>query len=268
MPFFYGPDGVRLHYEVEGSGPPIVLHLGAGADSELWRAAGYVEPLARDHTCILFDHRGHGASDHPASVESNLIDRYVDDVVALTEELGLSDVSYLGWSNAVVVGLKVAQDHPSLFGSLVLVGGIARRMPAEELKVATDRRVAELREKGWGCILDPMVAAERLPVPRWFLDRVEVTDLLPLIAYTQGRVLWTWSPWDAAPRVAVPTLILVGELEDPDDVMGELAAQMPAATRVRIPGREHINAFLDSQFVVPRIQQFLGAAQAAGESLA
>ena len=259
MPFFNGSDGVRLHYEVEGSGPPILFHLGAGADSGLWRAAGYVEPLSRDYSCILFDHRGHGRSDHPASVDSNLIDRYVDDVAALAVELGLSQVHYLGWSNAVAVGLKTAQDHPSLFGSLVLVGGIAPRASAEQIMAATEGRVAALREKGWWSILDPMLAAERLPVPQWFLDRVVVTDLEPLIAYTQGRVRWNWSPWDAAPRVGVPALILVGELEDPDDVMGELAAQIPTATRVRIPGREHINAFLDADFVVPRIQEFLAA---------
>ena len=266
MPFFNGLDGVRLHYKIEGSGPPIVFHLGAGADSELWRTAGYVEPLSRDYSCILFDHRGHGKSDHPASVDSNLIDRYVDDVVSLTEELGLRKVSYLGWSNAVAVGLKAAQDHPSLFGSLALLGGLARRASAEQIAAATEIRVAELRKKGWWCILDPMLAAERLPVPRWFLDRVVATDLEPLIAYTQGRVRWNWSPWDAAPRVAAPVLILVGELEDPDDVMGELAAQMPAASRVRIPGHEHINAFLDSDFTVPRIQEFLAAVRSPAKA--
>jgi hypothetical protein len=32
---------------------------------------------------------------------------------------------------------------------------------------------------------------------------------------------------------------------------------MPDATRVRIPDREHINAFLYSEFVVPRVLEFL-----------
>jgi pimeloyl-ACP methyl ester carboxylesterase len=114
-----------------------------------------------------------------------------------------------------------------------------------------------MREKGWLYLLDEMVAAEKLPVPQWFLDRVLATDTGPWFAYTEGRPLWNWSPWDAVPRVNVPTLILAGELEDPDDVMGEVAALMPDATRVRIPDREHINAFLYSEFVVPRVIDFL-----------
>jgi pimeloyl-ACP methyl ester carboxylesterase len=81
MTFLAAPDGTRLHYEIEGEGPPLVLHLGAGGDSELWRAAGYLEPLAKSHRCILFDHRGHGRSDRPRGAEANHVNRYVADVV-------------------------------------------------------------------------------------------------------------------------------------------------------------------------------------------
>jgi pimeloyl-ACP methyl ester carboxylesterase len=257
MPFFIAPDGVRLHYKVEGSGPPLLLHLGAGADADLWRAAGYVEPLSRSYTCVLFDHRGHGQSDHPRTAEANHIDRYVGDVVALAEHLGDSKVSFFGWSSAVAVGLKAADEHPDVFDALVLFGAIARRAAAEQIADATKQRLAALREKGWHYILDPMVAAERSPVPQWFLDRVVATDIEPLIAYSAARPAWNWSPWDAAPRVELPTLILAGELEDPDDVMGELASLMPSATRVRIPDREHINAFLASDLVVPLLMDFL-----------
>jgi pimeloyl-ACP methyl ester carboxylesterase len=257
MPSLVAPDLVRLHYEVEGSGPPLLLHLGAGADAELWRAAGYVEPLSRAHACVLFDHRGHGKSDHPTSVAANHIDRYVDDVVALVEHLGQPSVSFFGWSNGISVGLKAAAEHPGLFDALVLFGGVARRATPDQIARATTERLAGMREKGWRYLLDEMVAAERLPVPEWFLDRVLATDTGPWFAYTEGRPLWNWSPWDAVPMVSVPTLLLAGELEDPDDVMGELAASMPDATRVRIPDREHINAFLYSEFVVPRVIDFL-----------
>ncbi len=257
MPSLTAPDGVRLHYEVEGSGPPLVLHVGAGADAELWRAAGYVEPLSKAYSCILFDHRGHGKSDHPTSVAANHIDRYVDDVVALVEHLGQPSVSFFGWSNGLSIGLKAAADHPGLLNSLVLFGTLTRPATPSQIAESTKRRLAAMREKGWRYLLDDMVAAERFPVPEWFLDRVLATDTGPWFAYTEGRPLWNWSPWDAMPRVNVPTLILAGELEDPDDVMGEAAALMLDATRVRIPDREHINAFLYSEFVVPRVMDFL-----------
>jgi len=46
MPFLTSPDGIRLKYALQGERLPLLLHLGAGGDSELWRAAGYLEPLS------------------------------------------------------------------------------------------------------------------------------------------------------------------------------------------------------------------------------
>jgi pimeloyl-ACP methyl ester carboxylesterase len=257
MPSFTAPDGVRLHYELEGSGPPLILHIGAGADADMWREAGYVQPLSKAYTCILFDHRGHGKSDHPTSVAANHIDRYADDVAALAKHLGHSSVSFFGWSNAMSVGLRAADRHADLFNALVLIGAMARRATPEQIASSTQERLVVMRAKGWRFLLDDMVAAEKFPVPDWFLDRVLATDTGPWIAFTEGRPLWNWSPWDALPRVNVPTLFLAGELEDPDDVLGEVAASMPNASRIRIPDREHINAFLYSEFVVPRVMDFL-----------
>ncbi len=259
VPSFTAPDGVRLHYELEGSGPPLLLHLGAGADADLWRAAGYVERLSEDYACILFDHRGHGKSDHPTSLEANHIDRYADDVVALIQHLQYSRVAFFGWSNGFAVGLKAADEHPELFNALILFGAVGRRATVDELIEATRQRLPIMREKGWRYLLDGMVAAEKYPVPQWFLDRVIATDTGPWLAYTEERPLWNWSIWDAAPRLKVPALILAGDLEDPEDITGELAAVMPQATRIRIPDREHINAFLYSEFVVPQVIAFLAA---------
>jgi hypothetical protein len=53
------------------------------------------------------------------------------------------------------------------------------------------------------------------------------TDTRPWIAFTEARPLWNWSPWDALPRISPPALIIAGELEDPEDVMADVAVQMP-----------------------------------------
>lgn len=262
MPFFTSPDGVRLHYEIEGAGPPLLLHLGAGCDAEVWRAAGYVEPLARAHSSILFDHRGHGESDHPASAEANHIDRYADDVAALVRHLGHPSIAFFGWSRAVPIGIKVADQHPGIFDSLILFGTISPRATAEQVAARMQAAIAALREKGWWALLDDMIANEKLPVPKWFLDRVVATDIEPYIAWAEARPSWNWSPWDALPTIKTPTLVIAGELEDPDDVMGQAASLMPDATRVRIADREHINAFLDTEFVVPLVMDFLTARHA------
>jgi pimeloyl-ACP methyl ester carboxylesterase len=57
--------GVRIHYEIEGSGQPLVLHHGSFASGADWGDLGYVDALKREHLLILMDARGHGASDKP-----------------------------------------------------------------------------------------------------------------------------------------------------------------------------------------------------------
>lgn len=257
MPVFTAPDGARLHYEIEGQGPPLLLHVGAGCDASLWRAAGYVETLSKTYSCILFDHRGHGLSDHPSSAPANHIDRYADDVVALVGRLGYQTVSFFGWSNAVVVGLKAAEQRPGLFDAMVLFGPIAPRATPEQVAAGTRERLGELRRRGWWFLLDDMTAAEKMPVPRWMLDRITATDIEPYIAWTEARPSWNWSPWDALPLIDSPALMIVGELEDPEDVMGEAASRMREAVRIRIPDREHINAFLAAEIVLPYVTEFL-----------
>ena len=54
--------GVRIHYEVEGSGPPLILHHGSFGSGLDWREFGYTDALKQDHQLILIDARGHGAS--------------------------------------------------------------------------------------------------------------------------------------------------------------------------------------------------------------
>jgi hypothetical protein len=116
---------------------------------------------------------------------------------------------------------------PGLFDRMVLFGAVARRAGAEQIALATAARVEAIRKRGWRSILDDMEAAEKFPVPRWFIKRVEATAVAPWLAFTEARPSWNWSIWDAAPVVETPALLIAGELEDPDDVVGELAAQMP-----------------------------------------
>jgi len=57
--------GIRIRYEVEGTGPPLVLQHGSFGSGADWRDFGYTSALSNDHQLILVDARGHGASDKP-----------------------------------------------------------------------------------------------------------------------------------------------------------------------------------------------------------
>jgi 3-oxoadipate enol-lactonase len=87
-------DGVNLHYDIDGEGPPLLLIAGLGANSSSWAT---VKPLLRGRfTCITFDNRGVGRSDAPPGPYT--IDQMADDTAGLIRRLGYDSVMAVGWS--------------------------------------------------------------------------------------------------------------------------------------------------------------------------
>jgi pimeloyl-ACP methyl ester carboxylesterase len=256
MAWLTSPDGIRLHYSIEGVGVPLLLHIGAGGDSDLWRAAGYVEQLAGNHLCVLFDPRGHGASDRPRGPGANDIECYERDVVALLDHLEIQAATFWGYSAGIPVGLRVAERHPERLTSLIGTGVIGNPSP-EELAQMVARQVEESREHGWDAMITRFDVQERDPVPDWMKSSLRATDVQQYIDSLLARADGGWSAWQALPKVACPTLFLVGELEDPENRMAEAAALVPNGIRHRVSGQGHINAFIRSDLVLPLVTEFL-----------
>src|SRR5436190_1642817 len=82
MPYATG-SGVRIHYEVEGSGPPLVLHAGFVGTLADWHDFGYVDALKKENTLVLLDPRGQGESDKPHEAAAYTADQRVADVLAV-----------------------------------------------------------------------------------------------------------------------------------------------------------------------------------------
>lgn len=68
MPFFEN-DGIKIHYEIEGSGPEVVMIHGFAADLEInWRLPGVADALKAENLLVMMDCRGHGKSDKPTDL--------------------------------------------------------------------------------------------------------------------------------------------------------------------------------------------------------
>jgi non-heme chloroperoxidase len=94
MPFFTTDDGVRLHYQISGSGKPVVLIHGLTANSLFFRKQ--IPELSRQFQVIAPDLRGHGESE---TLSDHLtLARLAEDLKQLLSELNISDVSLIGWS--------------------------------------------------------------------------------------------------------------------------------------------------------------------------
>ena len=88
MPFANN-NGIRIHYEIEGTGVPLILQHGFTDSLESWYENGYVETLKRDYGLILVDARGHGASDKPHETSAYAMERRTADILAVLRDLDI-----------------------------------------------------------------------------------------------------------------------------------------------------------------------------------
>lgn len=258
MTFFTSSDGVRLAYRMEGEGPALLLHLGAGCDSELWEAAGYLGPLARSYTCVLFDHRGHGESDAPRGKQAYHIDRLTADVRELLDHAGIRRTAFWGYSMGISPGVRLAETCPERVWALVGSGAVGPPDSPDELAAWLESAVPEFREHGWEKLIASFEKQEPEPVPEWMTQRIGATDVEQFVDTLLSIPDWNgWEEWDVLPTLSTPTLFLTGELEDGDDNVGQVVNRMPSGERLRLPGLGHINAFLAADQVLPALEDLL-----------
>ena len=118
MPKLQLPTGIEMYYEVQGSGPPLLLIMGTAADHATWdqQVAAYRD----EYTVITYDARGTGQSTQPEDVESYSMKVLADDAAALLEVLGLQGVHISGLSLGSATAQELAINYPHLIESLQL----------------------------------------------------------------------------------------------------------------------------------------------------
>ncbi|MBN9316155.1 MAG: alpha/beta fold hydrolase [Devosia sp.] len=115
MPQFQN-GAASVHYEIVGSGRPILLIAGTASDGASW---GPLLPLLPNRQLILIDNRGAGQTRVDGPIE---LDEMIEDCSALTEHLGLGAVDIVGHSLGGHLGLGVAAAHPDKVNRLVTLG--------------------------------------------------------------------------------------------------------------------------------------------------
>ncbi len=257
MPFVAN-DGVRLHYEVAGEGYPLVLHTGAAGDRRMWTSAGYVSALA-GYQCILVDHRGHRLSDRPSDLHAHQIDLYVRDVVTILDDLHLPHAAFWGYSDGARVGYALAAGHPARITALVASGAIG---PPEESLSSRRDAAATWRERGMAGLIADLEADEDIVLPPWLAEQFLETDVEMFALELEAWGDWV-GPWPLFSRITTPTLILVGEREDPDRDCHRAVQRMPRARAHVLPGLGHVGAFLESGTAARYANEFLAEIRGA-----
>lgn len=234
-----------IHYEIEGSGFPLVLHTGGGGDLRMWRVAGYVDGLD-GYRVVLLDHRGRGRTP-PA--ESYTPAEMAADVVEVMDSLGVERFVFWGYSMGARVGYELAAASPARVAALVASGGVdgPDDDPADWHETA-----AAVRSGGLRSLLSDA------PSPAWLLDHLCETD--DEVFARSCEDFAGWSPWPLFPHIDAPALIVAGE-QEAEHVDAAVAA-LPNGQSVILPELGHIDGWARSDLVLPHARRFLAEALA------
>jgi pimeloyl-ACP methyl ester carboxylesterase len=247
--------GFRIHYQVCGAGPALVLLHGLGMWGDRWRDNGYIDALEGRFRLIVPDHLGHGASDKPHDAAAYGPANQAADVLAVMDAEGVAQAHVWGFSMGVTVAEAVAVAAPERVLSLIL-GGYSPGLTLEQRRDGLDARAADWDELFGGGLPHEVIemfkehnkdfAAIQACVAGMAEGTTTVSDLLAAphqtLAYSGTDEVWiTADPWASVYRRNCEAL----------------SAQIEI-----VPGG-HAEAFRQSQHILPQALAHLDAATPA-----
>lgn len=259
-----------IAYRVLGdAGPYLVDFRGVlpgllAADHPLTR--GYWERLSRFTRVVVMDFQGSGRSDPLPTGAAASVEGAAEQVLAVLADAGIESAYLCGSDVGGAFGVKVAVDRPDLVRGLVLINAYARLLADSEYEFGVDpsvmQRYLDARRDlhGTGFMLDlyaPSVAGD--PEVRAFWSDCEQQASSRAQATALSRIGWTLDVRGLLPRVAVPTLVL----HTSDNTMLSvehgryLAAHIPNARLVEIPGGDHLVLWETGPIVADEIETFI-----------
>ena len=246
------PDGVRLAYAISGSGPVLVKsgnwmnHLEYDWESPIW---GHVfRGLSREHTLIRYDARGNGMSDW--DVDRLSLDAWVTDLETVVDAVGIERFPVLGISQGGPVAVAYSVRHPERVSHIILYGTFAlggkKRAPAEkEMRDA----MTTLMRIGWGAdnpSFRQMFTARFIPGATQeqgdYFNELQLKTTSPENAARYFDVVGDFDVTGLLPKVKAPALVMHvrGDAMCPFEAGRQLAAGIPSAHFVALPGRNHL----------------------------
>jgi len=240
MPILQANDGCRLHYEVRGTGAPVVLIPGLGGDGRFWD--GVAREMEDAHRLIVVDHRGAGLSDRPAGPYT--IERIAADVLEVLDGEGCEQADLVGHSTGGAVVQTLALNAPARCTKLVISASWCR--PDARFRMLFGTRLALLERNEpeiyqslthifgygseWLALHENELAAAVLHAP---------TGLAPLsVTAARVRMLLAFDRAADLPRIKQPCLVM-GSKEDillPLYYSREIANAIPQASLIECSG--------------------------------
>ena len=269
--FARASDGVVIAYRASGQGPPIVVtppwvsHL--DLDLQLMNHfPSFYDKLGSHRTVIQFDGRGTGLSDRDVPDVSAAA--RARDIEAVVDHLGLESVTLLVWSLNSPAGIIYAATHPERVSRLVCYAAFARHVaPGRE---ALGRAFVDLIRAEWGLGSRAIVDFIAPGADKETTDAISAYQKEAASSETAAAImeesLFRIDVREYLPRLTMPAVV-AHRREDPAvpfECGRELAALLPNAQLVPLPGDQHLPWQGDTKALLAALRAFLG--DPAGEA--
>lgn len=228
----FNSDGVDIAYEVAGEGPPILLIHGFASNSRVnWRDTGWVKTLVEGRHAVMLDNRGHGASQKLYDPALYSAAEMAEDARRLLDYLKLDQADVMGYSMGARIAALLCINHPNRVNRAIFAGLASRMITGVP---GGDAIAAGLEAPSLADVTDPEARAFRI-----FAEQTK-SDLKALAACMRGsRAKITRAE---LLRISVPVLVVAGEKDEIAGDVETLAAAIPNAIGVTLPGRSHMKA--------------------------
>lgn len=239
-------DGLKIHYQTFGAGAPMILVHGWGSDTQRnWVDAGWVDALKADRLLISIDVRGHGDSDKPHDQTAYAYAAMSRDVLGVMDHLGIAKADLMGYSMGSFMGAWLLGHRADRFTAMIL-GGIG-----DETEASKDACLAiadALRAPDVASIKDPLGRGYRAYVASNPKNTdLEALALSALQMWPEGYPVELGG--EGLAKANIPVLIVNGDQDHPYiDSDERLAAVLPNARIVEIPGANHLSAVTHPKF--------------------
>jgi len=271
-------DGVKIAYQVIGDGPrDLVLVPGFVSQVELlWdepEVARFLRRLTSFARLLVFDKRGQGLSDRtgrPPTLEESM-----DDLQAVIEAAGFDRPALFGVSEGGPMSTLYAATYPGKVSSLILFGTFARMLEAPDFTPGiTDEaldRWGEVVKRDWGKAVALNVwAPSRVgdhEFERWWA-RLLRQGTSPSGAISLMNLYREMDVRAILPAIDVPTLVIhrAGDRMIAAAQGRYLAAEIPGAGYVELPGEDHLPFAGDLDALLDEVEEFLVGSRNASES--
>lgn len=210
--FLERPDGARIHYQVTGSGEPMLLVHGYPLSEELFSQNR--DALAANYQVITPTLRGYGMSEAPDDTAT--IETYATDMLALMDELGVQQAIIGGMSMGGPIVFEMYRQAPERFKGLILIDTIAA--PAGAPEAGLWNGVAQLvQDNGVEALVpvllkDMLTGETRMNQPEQVQLLTGIIEQASVNGAVAGANALATRP-DSQPtlsEITVPTLIIVG----------------------------------------------------------